>query len=185
MNTNREFRKIPSSLFFYEVSEDGRCVRNIKSKKQLKQKLDKYGYYCVTLSVHNVLQYRTVHSLVAECWLGPRPEGYQTDHIDRNKTNNHYSNLHYVTPRENIKNRNYTEAFYEHNRKIGLLGLHCTVDDISFISLTAAAKYLAELHSKKVDTVRHYFKQHRKYILGHHITYNYLNAETATTDSTE
>ena len=33
---NREFRKIPSLKFLYEVSEDGRIFRNVKSKKQNK-----------------------------------------------------------------------------------------------------------------------------------------------------
>ncbi len=44
-----------------------------------------------------------VHSLVAQYFIGPRPEGYQVNHIDGNKTNNHYSNLEYVTPMQNIR----------------------------------------------------------------------------------
>ena len=34
--TDREFRKIPSLKFLYEVSDDGRIFRNVKSKRQLK-----------------------------------------------------------------------------------------------------------------------------------------------------
>lgn len=44
-----------------------------------------------------------IHGLVAEAFLGPRPEGYQVDHKDGNRSNNHVSNLEYVTHRENIK----------------------------------------------------------------------------------
>lgn len=46
---------------------------------------------------------RTVHSLVAEAFLGPRPEGYDIDHIDGNKTNNTAENLRYVTHTENMR----------------------------------------------------------------------------------
>lgn len=35
-NSNREFRKIPSLNFLYEVSKDGRSFRNVKSKKESK-----------------------------------------------------------------------------------------------------------------------------------------------------
>ena len=34
--TNPEMRKIPSLQFLYEISEDGRIIRNVKSKKQKK-----------------------------------------------------------------------------------------------------------------------------------------------------
>ena len=41
-NSNREFRKIPSLNFLYEVSKDGRSFRNVKSKKESKILVD----YC-------------------------------------------------------------------------------------------------------------------------------------------
>lgn len=41
------------------------------------------------------------HRLVAETWI-PNPEGYDTvDHIDRDKSNNHVSNLRWCTRHEN------------------------------------------------------------------------------------
>lgn len=39
-NSNREFRKIPSLNFLYEVSKDGRSFRNVKSKKESKILVD-------------------------------------------------------------------------------------------------------------------------------------------------
>lgn len=45
----------------------------------------------------------TIHSLIAEAFLGPRPEGYDIDHIDGDKSNNHPSNLEYVTHKENMR----------------------------------------------------------------------------------
>jgi len=44
----------------------------------------------------------SVHQMVAECYLGPCPVGFVVDHIDGNKSNNHISNLQYLTKEENI-----------------------------------------------------------------------------------
>lgn len=64
--------------------------------KPLHQKL-KGGYS----SVYIYGKYRTVHSLVCEAVYGPRPEGYEINHKDGIKTNNHPSNLEYCTGEEN------------------------------------------------------------------------------------
>lgn len=45
-----------------------------------------------------------VHKLVAEYFLGPRPEGYEIDHIDGNYLNNKADNLRYVLHSENMNN---------------------------------------------------------------------------------
>lgn len=45
-----------------------------------------------------------VHKLVAECFIGPRPNGFVIDHIDRNKLNNSVSNLRYVSVSTNTAN---------------------------------------------------------------------------------
>lgn len=59
-----------------------------------------------------------VHVLVAETFIGPRPDGMQIDHIDRDGTNNHVSNLRYVTPAENVNNRHVTDKI------IAAIGCH-------------------------------------------------------------
>ena len=45
---------------------------------------------------------RTVHSLVAEAFIGPRPEGKEVCHNDGNPTNNCVENLRYDTRKENL-----------------------------------------------------------------------------------
>lgn len=117
-NSEVEFRKIPSLKFLYEVSEDGRIVRNVKSKHQLYMDKDCGGYYRVNVRLNKKTIHRFVHLLVAECWHGAKPDGLECDHIDNNIHNNHYSNLRYVTRAENLAKRVFTEDGKRRNGEI-------------------------------------------------------------------
>lgn len=117
-NSEVEFRKIPSLKFLYEVSEDGRIVRNVKSKHHLRQEQDWGGYYRVSPVLNKKQVHRFVHLLVAECWHGAKPDVLECDHIDNNIHNNHYSNLRYVTKAENLAKRVFTEEGKRHNGEI-------------------------------------------------------------------
>jgi len=44
------------------------------------------------------------HSLVCKCFIGEKPKGYITDHIDRDRLNNRIDNLRYCTYKENANN---------------------------------------------------------------------------------
>jgi molybdenum cofactor biosynthesis enzyme MoaA len=60
------------------------------------------GYRVVTFhsdSAPSVQRY--VHHLVAELFIGPRPEGHQVRHFDGNSANNAATNLRYGTQSEN------------------------------------------------------------------------------------
>lgn len=57
------------------------------------------GYFTVALGRNNS---RTVHSLVAETFIGPCPEGHEVLHIDGTRTNNCAYNLRYGTRSENM-----------------------------------------------------------------------------------
>ncbi|MGW3305910.1 HNH endonuclease [Streptomyces sp. NPDC001073] len=48
-------------------------------------------------------KHRLIHVLVAEVFLGPKPEGYQVNHKDGDTSNNAASNLEYVTPSANVR----------------------------------------------------------------------------------
>lgn len=45
---------------------------------------------------------RCVHVLVSQAFLGPRPDGMVTNHIDGDKANNRPENLEYITQKENV-----------------------------------------------------------------------------------
>lgn len=92
----------------YEVSNLGKVRsldRRTKSGRLVRGVLLKLGYRvgypCVTLYANNVPHKLNVHSLVAEAFLGPRPEGLVVDHLDGVRSNSIASNLEYVTVREN------------------------------------------------------------------------------------
>ena len=57
------------------------------------------------LTVNIAGKTRKVAHIVAETWLGPRPNGYQVAHLDGNNKNNNASNLKYVTRSENERHK--------------------------------------------------------------------------------
>ena len=102
----------------YEVSNLG-GVRFFRNKRPLTQTEQK-GYLNVT--IHG--KKRTVHSLVLEAFVGPRPAGFVTRHIDNDPANNKARNLEWSTQRKNIAdkakfgtdhNANKTHCPYRHS----------------------------------------------------------------------
>lgn len=61
-----------------------------------------HGYARLTLRDQDRQRQTFVHALVAEAFLGPRPDGYVIDHVDCVRDNNHVRNLRYVTPFANL-----------------------------------------------------------------------------------
>jgi hypothetical protein len=89
----------------YEVSSQGE-VRRIETGRILKpwvglKKAD--PYFRVRLCANGRRVVPWVHHLVAEAFLGPRPEGFCIDHLDGDKHHNAAANLEYVTPGENTR----------------------------------------------------------------------------------
>jgi hypothetical protein len=118
----------------YEVSESGQ-VRNIKTKEN--RKLSSGGtspYLLIQIYIANGKRKTyLVHRLVAKYFIENPENKIQVNHIDKNKLNNHVSNLEWVTPKENMKhhylnggikrnNQTYKGKFgKDHNRSIAVL----------------------------------------------------------------
>lgn len=195
MEINREFRKIPSLKFLYEVSEDGRIFRNVKSKKQNKIIVDYHhspSGYCFTFICRGgKVQRIPIARVVAECWLGEKPEGYEIDHIDRNSLNNHWTNLRYVTKSEQMKNRDHSRISVKGKENLDsyrvsiMKPLILVKDDVQqkFESTTAAARFVADVVGKNVEQVRDKFKRKRSHVYGYDVIY--LSVETVCTRSKE
>lgn len=188
-NYNLEFRKIKSLLFLYEVSEDGKYLRNVKSKKYIKIFFDTHhsqkGYYACFINLKGKVKKVIIHEVVAECWLGECPDGYQVEHIDRNSHNNHYTNLRYCTHSEQMKNKTLSEEMIErckancqnHNSEISI---HVTLlkenEKLEFRSISEASRRLSIKFNTKYESIRYKLKKRRKNIYGYDAIY--LNAET-------
>jgi hypothetical protein len=67
--------------------------------------LSRDGYLCVSLSSKNQRTHYLVHNIIALCFLGEKPQGYQTDHINSIRTDNRVENLQYITPQQNNQKR--------------------------------------------------------------------------------
>lgn len=100
----------------YEVSDLGRVRRARPGRRTFAGRMMtairmKIGYLMVgpTIDGRNVNTY--VHEMVAECFIGPRPDGAEINHIDGDKSNARASNLEYVTHAGNMA----------HARRTGLM----------------------------------------------------------------
>jgi hypothetical protein len=82
-----------------KVFRDGRIQFFIKGGKVWKDKKssDNKGYLKTNLNGKTVF----VHNIIALCYLGIKPEGKQTDHINSIRTDNRVENLQYITASEN------------------------------------------------------------------------------------
>lgn len=105
MNAREEWRPVVGHPG-YEVSNLG----NIRSWKRpggprpMRLSADNRGYLCVQFHTGRPTT-RKVHTVVADAFVGPRPEAMEIRHLDSNNQNNVVGNLAYGTPAENMDDR--------------------------------------------------------------------------------
>lgn len=92
----------------YAVSNHGRVKRVTIGRRTwpgrfLKPTLMKIGYHQVRPVINGRNVHMYVHALVAEHFIGAKPPLCEVNHKDGNKTNNHVSNLEYVTHGDNMR----------------------------------------------------------------------------------
>lgn len=116
MNTNQaeccvEYREVPG-FPGYRVGDDGsvwsnwnkgKRKRDVKWRRMVLYAPTKKHYFKVTLVGDDSRVYWSVHRIVLTSFVGPRPEGMVTRHLDGNHHNNALSNLVYGTQSENGK----------------------------------------------------------------------------------
>ena len=88
----------------YEISICG-SVRNFKTKKILRPRINPTGYYIVDLSKNGNQKTHTIHRLVARQFIPKFDKNNCVDHIDNNTLNNTISNLRWCTLSQNQFNR--------------------------------------------------------------------------------
>jgi hypothetical protein len=105
VNKSEEWKPIPG-YSKYEVSNMGR-VRRVRTSDKglpptaLKNHKGKIGYAVVNLYEQGVVRQKYVHRLVAEAFLGPRPDGTHVAHWDGDGMNASVKNLRWATQSEN------------------------------------------------------------------------------------
>ena len=92
----------------YEAAFDG-TIWSVDSNwrgygaRPMTPRLHNDGYPAVRVRVAGQEVRRTVHSLVAEAWIGPRPAGHQVRHMDGSPENSAPWNLRYGTASDNAR----------------------------------------------------------------------------------
>ena len=141
-SSNREFRKIPSLNFLYEVSEDGRSFRNVKSKKEKKILVDyqysEKGHRYTFVTIKGRVQRVSIAKVVAETFNKLNVEG-----IDQNSNTKHHVCL---------INKEGKETHFE--------------------SKTAAAIALAKEYDTSIKHMRSKLKKNRSHIYGYDVRYD-------------
>lgn len=87
----------------YTVTSDGKIISyKFHQPRIMKGFINKGGYYYVDLCKHNKTYRFGVHQLVAKAFVSGWFEGAVVNHKDGNTLNNDYTNLEWVTQKENI-----------------------------------------------------------------------------------
>ncbi|AGY47023.1 HNH homing nuclease [Bacillus phage CampHawk] len=99
-----EWKDIKGYEGHYQISDNG-DIFSLKSNRVLKtMKNKKNGYIYIHLTKDGKKKAFTIHRLVALHFCGGYEESLVVDHIDRNRHNNHFSNLRWVSRKENSSN---------------------------------------------------------------------------------
>lgn len=144
----------------YEVSNFGN-VRNAATKLLMSPKFSNSGGYAqihfrIGIESSNG-KYEAVHRLVAKAFCpNDDPEKkYMVDHINRNRKNNYYKNLRWVTPKENYQNSKAKRApsIYKKKTPIVLLNEETLELIKEFPNTFAAAEELNVSARSIVDSI--------------------------------
>ena len=84
----------------YFITEDGKVFRN---NNQRKTRITNNGYVSIDFWINNVRKHYLLHRLVGEIFVDNPNKKPCVNHIDGNRLNNHYTNLEWVTLKENSK----------------------------------------------------------------------------------
>lgn len=129
-----EVWKVINGFPKYEISNFGRVISNVGKRPKLLNFNDNgRGYYIVDLWNEKFHKFNSIHRLVAIHFVdNPENKDY-VDHIDGNTKNNHYTNLRWVTKKENTNNENTKQnvinALNKNREKLNVKVAKCDNED--------------------------------------------------------
>lgn len=126
-------------------------MKSFKSNKDglvLSNKNKKGDYLSVVLRGKNGNKYRRIHQLVAEYFIGEKPQGFQIHHIDENRQNNTVKNLEYVSPKEH-----YRKTILANPKMLdGMNNYNRNVKPIKILQYDINENLIAEYSNSKIAT---------------------------------
>lgn len=107
------------------------------------------GYYHLSLRVDidGPRKMWKLHKVVATYFHGVPPKGYQVNHIDGDRKNNHAKNLEWVTPKQNIRNAVERGSFLNAPKFTGKISEFQALSIITLINSGYSNKDIAEIYN--------------------------------------
>ena len=152
------WKLVPGYEDYYAVSDRG-GVYSFRKKRELKPKVDRYGYEVVTLTVHGYSKCFTVHRLVALAFI-PNPCNKPTvNHKDENKRNNAVSNLEWATHKENDNHGTRNRRMAKSKCRRPVIGIFSDGSAKTFDGVKAASDASGIAHSQIAKCCKGIIKQ--------------------------
>ena len=148
----------------YQISNDGQ-VKSLKGGKEriLSPTYNQAGYLKVCLCKNGTKKNHKIHRLVALAFVPGYQEGYVVNHIDENKTNNHVSNLEWISIRDNNNHGARTQMAVQTRQSNKGKSIYCPELDMTFTTQAEAARhfgcgrrYISKVLTGMYNTVKGY-----------------------------
>lgn len=113
-------KPVPGYEGLYKISINGKVVSQHKRNfnNELKQRIDRAGYFTIRLSKDGETSTQYVHRLLALTFIETIPSKNYVNHINGNKLDNNISNLEWVTHSENMLHAYKMNLCQSHGKRV-------------------------------------------------------------------